>query len=41
MPLKEEDLSYLIDIVDCIIDIDEFTKPELLKEYIKSKRDIV
>ena len=26
MPLNEEDLSYLIDIVDCIIDINEFTK---------------
>jgi hypothetical protein len=26
MPLNENDLSYLIDIVDCIMDIDEFTK---------------
>ena len=26
MPLNEEDLSYLIDIVVCIIDINEFTK---------------
>jgi uncharacterized protein with HEPN domain len=26
MPLNENDLSFLIDIVDCIIDINEFTK---------------
>ena len=26
MPLNENDLSYLIDIVDCIMDINEFTK---------------
>ncbi|AEF84861.1 hypothetical protein TREPR_0951 [Treponema primitia ZAS-2] len=26
MPLNENDLSYLIDIVDCIQDITEFTK---------------
>ena len=26
MPLNEDDLSYLIDIVDCIMDINEFTK---------------
>ena len=26
MPLNENDLSFLIDIVDCIFDIDEFTK---------------
>jgi len=26
MPLSEEDLSYLIDIIDCVIDINEFTK---------------
>jgi hypothetical protein len=32
MPLNENDLSYLIDIVDCIADINEFTKPV---EYIK------
>jgi uncharacterized protein with HEPN domain len=25
MPLNENDLSYLIDIVDCIIDVNEFT----------------
>ena len=26
MPLNENDVSYLIDIVDCIMDIKEFTK---------------
>ena len=26
MPLNENDLSFLIDIVDCIMDINEFTK---------------
>ena len=26
MPLNENDLSYFIDIVDCIIDINEFTR---------------
>jgi uncharacterized protein with HEPN domain len=26
MPLSEKDLSYFIDIVECIIDINEFTK---------------
>jgi hypothetical protein len=25
MPLNENDLSYLIDIADCIMDINEFT----------------
>jgi uncharacterized protein with HEPN domain len=26
MPLNENDLSFLIDIVDCIMDINDFTK---------------
>jgi hypothetical protein len=26
MPLNENDLSYFFDIVDCIIDINEFTR---------------
>ena len=36
MPLSEEDLSYLIDIVDCVIDIYEFTKSI---EYYQFERD--
>jgi uncharacterized protein with HEPN domain len=26
MPHSEEDLSYLIDIIDCVMDINEFTE---------------
>jgi uncharacterized protein with HEPN domain len=37
MPLNENDLSYLIDIVDCIIDINEFTRPILFHEFEKDK----
>jgi uncharacterized protein with HEPN domain len=45
MPLNENDLSYLIDIVDCISDITEFNKKctmgkyNRIKEYIEKKRD--
>ena len=37
MPLNENDLSFLIDIVDCIIDINEFTKGIGLHEFEKDK----
>ena len=36
MPLSEEDLSYLIDIVDCVMDINEFTESI---EYYQFERD--
>jgi len=37
MPLNENDLSYLIDIVDCIIDINEFTKSVEYYQFEKDK----
>src|SRR5215467_11449844 len=37
MPLKEKDLSYLIDIVDCIYDINEFTKSIEYHHFEKDK----
>jgi len=37
MPLNENDLSFLIDIVDCIIDINEFTKEIEFYEFEKDK----
>jgi uncharacterized protein with HEPN domain len=37
MPLNENDLSYLIDIVDCIMDINEFTKEIGFNEFEKDK----
>jgi len=37
MPLNENDLSYLIDIVDCIIDIDEFTRSVEYYQFEKDK----
>jgi uncharacterized protein with HEPN domain len=37
MQLNENDLSYLIDIVDCIMDINEFTKSILYNEFEKDK----
>jgi len=37
MQLNEEDLSYLIDIVDCIIDINEFTKSIEYHQFEKDK----
>jgi uncharacterized protein with HEPN domain len=37
MPLNENDLSFLIDIVDCISDIDEFTKGIEFYEFEKDK----
>ena len=37
MPLNENDLSYLIDIVDCIMDIDEFTKSIHYNNFAKDK----
>jgi uncharacterized protein with HEPN domain len=52
MPLNENDLSFLIDIVDCIMDINEFTKGiefyvfekdkmrRLAKEYINKNYNI-
>jgi uncharacterized protein with HEPN domain len=36
MPLNENDLSYLIDIIDCIIDINEFTNSV---EYYQFEKD--
>jgi uncharacterized protein with HEPN domain len=36
MPLNENDLSYLIDIIDCIMDIDEFTNSI---EYFQFEKD--
>jgi uncharacterized protein with HEPN domain len=37
MPLNENDLSYLIDIVDCILDIDEFTNSVEYYQFEKDK----
>jgi len=37
MPLNENDLSFLIDIVDCIMDINEFTKGIGFYEFEKDK----
>ena len=37
MPLNENDLSYLIDIVDCIIDINEFTESIQYYHFEKDK----
>ena len=37
MPLNENDLSFLIDIVDCIMDINEFTKGIEFYEFEKDK----
>jgi uncharacterized protein with HEPN domain len=37
MPLNENDLSFLIDIVDCIMDINEFTKETGFHEFEKDK----
>ena len=37
MPLNENDLSYLIDIVDCIMDINEFMKEIKFYEFENDK----
>jgi uncharacterized protein with HEPN domain len=37
MPLNENDLSYFIDIVDCITDINEFTNSILYNQFEKDK----
>jgi uncharacterized protein with HEPN domain len=37
MQLKENDLSYIIDIVDCIFDINEFTKSIFFIDFEKDK----
>jgi len=37
MPLNENDLSFLIDITDCIIDINEFTNKIQFHEFEKDK----
>jgi uncharacterized protein with HEPN domain len=37
MPLNENDLSYIIDIVDCILDILEFTNSVSYYEFEKDK----
>jgi len=37
MPLNENDLSYFIDIVDCIIDINEFTRSVEYYQFEKDK----
>jgi len=37
MPLNENDLSYLMDIVDCIMDINEFTKSIEYYQFEKDK----
>jgi uncharacterized protein with HEPN domain len=37
MPLNENDISYLIDIVDCIMDINEFTKSIEFYQFEKDK----
>jgi uncharacterized protein with HEPN domain len=37
MPLNENDLSYLIDIVDCIVDINEFTDTVEYYQFEKDK----
>ena len=37
MPLNENDLSWLIDIVDCILDINEFTQSIDYHQFEKEK----
>jgi len=37
MPLNENDLSFIIDIIDCIMDINEFTKGIQFYEFEKDK----
>ena len=37
MQLNENDLSYIIDIVDCIMDINEFTKSIEFYQFEKDK----
>ena len=37
MPLNENDLSFLIDILDCINDIKEFTEEIQFNEFQKDK----
>jgi uncharacterized protein with HEPN domain len=37
MPLNENDLSFLIDIIDCILDINEFTKSIEYYQFEKDK----
>ena len=37
MPLNENDVSYLIDIVDCIVDINEFTDTVEYYQFEKDK----
>jgi uncharacterized protein with HEPN domain len=37
MPLNEDDLSYLMDIIDCIIDINEFTSSVEYYQFEKDK----
>ncbi|MCL2442034.1 MAG: DUF86 domain-containing protein [Treponema sp.] len=37
MPLNENDLSFLIDIVDCILDINDFTNKIQFHEFEKDK----
>ena len=37
MPLNEDDLSFLIDIVDCIMDINEFTNGIQFYEFERDK----
>ena len=37
MPLNENDLSFLIDIIDCIFDINEFTNEVEFFEFEKDK----
>jgi uncharacterized protein with HEPN domain len=37
MPLNENDLSYIIDIFNCIMDINEFTKSISYNEFEKDK----
>jgi len=37
MPLNENDLSLLVDIVDCVMDISEFTKEIEFYEFEKDK----
>ena len=37
MPLNENDLSLIIDIIDCIFDINEFTGEILFDEFEKDK----
>ena len=37
MPLSENDLSFLIDIVECIMDINEFTKDIQFHEFENNK----